>query len=455
MTDIAPTVAPKARILLVEDESVVALDVRYRLGKLGYAVVAVAASGEQALEMAATLSPDLIVMDIMLAGPLDGVEVAARIREHCGTPVVFLTAHSDSATLKRAGATGPYGYIIKPFEDRELQTALEIALYKSRMERRLVENERWMAITLRCLDEGLLTADPAGLVRLANPMAETLLGVVHDQLLGRALDAVYRTTPAVASVPPGRSMACLHCPDGRTLPVEQTLSPILDDQGRRLGSVVVFRDVSQRQRVEQALRESVESLRQTLEETVNALTVTSEKRDPFTAGHQERVSRLAFALAGQMGLSEEERDGVRVAGLVHDIGKIHVPAEILAKPEVLSKMEMGIVKDHSAVGYDILKNIPFPWPVARMVLEHHERMDGSGYPAGLRGDATLLQSHILAVADVVEAMNSHRPYRVAPGLDKALEEIRLHRGTLYDPVVVDACLALFANGTFHFEPVVS
>lgn len=455
MDDSAPETGARPRILVVEDEAVMALDVRHRLGRLGYEVVGVAATGEQSLEMVEELEPDLVVMDIMLAGALDGVEAAARIRERYGTPVVFLTALSDPATLRRAGAAGPYGYVIKPFETRELHTALEVALYKSRMEQRLTENERWMAITLKCLGEGLLSTDPAGLVRFVNPMAETLLGLEAERILGRELDAVYRTSqpdspPSAPDVLSGRSQALLHCADGRNLPVEQTSSPILDSRGRRIGSVVVFRDVSQRQRAEQALRESVESLRLSLSETVNALTVTSEKRDPFTAGHQERVSRLACALAGAVGLSGEEQEGIRVAGLVHDIGKIHVPSEILAKPEILSAMEMGIVRDHCAVGHEILKDIPFPWPVARMVLEHHERLDGSGYPGGLPGGETLFFSRILAVADVVEAMTSHRPYRAAFSLELTLAEIRSGRGSRYDAVVVDACLELFGNGGFRF-----
>uniref|UniRef100_I2Q1P1 Putative domain HDIG-containing protein n=1 Tax=Desulfovibrio sp. U5L TaxID=596152 RepID=I2Q1P1_9BACT len=450
------TVEPvKPRVLVVEDEAVVAMDVRHRLGRLGYDVCGLADTGEQAVDLVGQLAPDLVLMDIMLAGDMDGVDAAARIRDGFGAPVVFLTAHSDTQTLKRAGSVSPYGYIVKPFEDRELNTALEIALYKSRTERQLVENERWMSITLENLGEGVITADPEGRVRFCNPVAANLLGLSAGDMLGRDLDGVYRARQEPGAGEDmdeggGREHARLCRTDGRIIPVEQTRSPILDGQGRRLGMVLVFRDVSRRQQVEKALQESVDRLRRTLEETVNALTVTSEKRDPFTAGHQERVSRLAFALAGELGFSAEEREGVRVAGLVHDIGKIHVPSEILAKPDVLSEMEMGIVRDHSLVGYEILRDIPFPWPVARMVLEHHERQDGSGYPSGLSRDAVLFGSRILAVADVVEAMNSHRPYRASHGLERSLAELADGRGTRYDPDVVDACLLLFRTSSFHF-----
>lgn len=447
--------APAARVLVVEDEVVVAMDIDRRLSRLGYVVCGLADTGEEAVALADRTRPDVVLMDIRLPGRLDGVEAAARIRQSLGAPVVFLSAHSDAQTLRRAGEAGPYGYVGKPFEDRELTTALEIALYKSRMERRVAESERWTAMTLAHLGEGVITVDQQGLVRYANPMAATLVGQAAASLLGRPLESVYRTRDEQGGdgerpEDAFRPNALLCRPDGTTIPVSQRHSTLTDDQGGRLGAVVVFRDISRRRNFEEALRASLDDLRHTLEETVNALTVTSETRDPFTAGHQQRVSKLADALAGRIGLTAHQREGVRLAGLVHDIGKIHVPSEILAKPDVLTETERGIVRDHSQVGHDILKDIPFPWPVARMVLEHHERLDGSGYPKGLRGNAILLEARILAVADVVEAMTSHRPYRVALGIEQALAEIRDGRGRLYDADVADACLWLFEQGGFCF-----
>ncbi|WP_300161876.1 HD domain-containing phosphohydrolase [Solidesulfovibrio sp.] len=442
--------APRPRVLVVEDEAIVVMDVRRRLERLGYEVAGVTDAGEEALRLAGKLAPDLVLLDIMLAGPMDGIAAAVGIREAFAVPVVFLTAHTDPETLRRAGETGPHGYVIKPFEDRELGAALEIALYKSRMERRLAESERWMAMTLAHLDEGVVTAGADGLVRFANPMAERLLGQASGSMLGRELSRVYLTRRDCEEEGGVRRENVMLCrPDGGCLPVEERCSDILDDRGGRLGTVLVLRDVSRRLGVEQALRESVAGLRRALEETVNALTVTSETRDPFTAGHQERVSRLAVAVADALGLEAEAVEGLRVAGLVHDIGKIHVPSEILAKPEALSPIEMGIVREHSQAGYAILRNIPFPWPVARMVLEHHERLDGSGYPQGLCGE-TLVGSRILAVADVVEAMTSHRPYRATCGLEAALAELRLGSGTRYDADVVEACRHVFESGGFRF-----
>jgi PAS domain S-box-containing protein len=192
-------------------------------------------------------------------------------------------------------------------------------------------------------------------------------------------------------------------------------------------------------------KEHVERLRKTLEGTIHALAYTVEARDPYTAGHQRRVADLARAIATEMGLPNDRVEGLYMAAFIHDIGKISVPAEILSKPTRLTKIEFNLIKTHSQSGYDILKDIEFPWPIARMVLEHHERMNGSGYPNGLAGDNILLDSRILAVADVVEAMASHRPYRASLGIEPALEELEKNKGILYDAAVADACLRLFRH----------
>lgn len=188
-----------------------------------------------------------------------------------------------------------------------------------------------------------------------------------------------------------------------------------------------------------------------LEGTIHALATTVEMRDPYTAGHQRRVTELACAIAEEMGLSKDQIKGIHVAGLLHDIGKIAIPAEILTKPTKLTKLEFELITTHSQVSHDILKGIEFAWPVADIVVQHHERMDGSGYPNGLEGDEILREARIIAVADTVEAMASHRPYRPALGIDKALDEISNNKGVKYDPEVVDACLRLFAEGGFEFE----
>jgi putative nucleotidyltransferase with HDIG domain len=187
-----------------------------------------------------------------------------------------------------------------------------------------------------------------------------------------------------------------------------------------------------------------------MESTIEAITTTIETRDPYTTGHQMRVTDLACAMAKIMEVPPTQIEGIRVAGLLHDIGKIAIPTEILSKPGKLNEVEYEMIKTHAKVGYNILKKIEFPWPVARTVLQHHERWNGSGYPHGIRSEDILLEARILAVADVMEAMSSHRPYRPSIGADKALDEISQNRGILYDPAVADACITAFTQAGFRF-----
>ena len=209
------------------------------------------------------------------------------------------------------------------------------------------------------------------------------------------------------------------------------------------GVSVFIKDVTDRKKAERQLRDTLESLRKAFGSIIQVMVSAVETRDPYTAGHQLRSADLAGAIAAEMGLSQEKIDGIRMAGSIHDIGKLSIPAEILSKPTKLTDIEFSLIKEHSQRGYDILKNVESPWPLAEMVYQHHERMDGSGYPRNLKGDDILMEARILAVADVVEAMASHRPYRPALGIEKALEEISENKEILYDPEVVDACLRLF------------
>jgi putative nucleotidyltransferase with HDIG domain len=198
-------------------------------------------------------------------------------------------------------------------------------------------------------------------------------------------------------------------------------------------------------------KKSEERLKKTMDATIDTMSKIIEAKDPYTSDHQHRVCQLAVSLAQELGLSEDKIEGIRIASLIHDIGKIGLPTEILSKPTTLTDIEYSLLKNHSQIGYDILKSIDFSYPIAQIVLQHHERLNGSGYPNNLKGDKILLEARILGVADVVEAMSSHRPYRPALGIDKALEEISQNKGILYDPEVVDACLRLFEEKGFKFE----
>lgn len=186
-------------------------------------------------------------------------------------------------------------------------------------------------------------------------------------------------------------------------------------------------------------------------QTVNSLTYALEMRDPYTSGHQRRVAILASAIAANMGLDEDTVEGIRIAGLLHDIGKIYVPSEFLTKPGTLPEEEYNVIKTHPLRGFEILKEIEFPWPVASFVLQHHEKINGSGYPYSLEGEEIRIESKILCVADVVEAMGTNRPYRISPGVSEALKEIGKYRGIKYEPSVVDSCCDLFRNKNFRWD----
>lgn len=205
-----------------------------------------------------------------------------------------------------------------------------------------------------------------------------------------------------------------------------------------------------RNHLEDLVEERTRELRDNLLDFVTAIGATIEVRDPYTAGHQRRVAHLATAIAKELQLTEDQIVGLKLASVVHDIGKIRVPAEILSKPGRLDELEFNLIKRHPVTGHEILKSINFPWPIAEAVLQHHERLDGSGYPRGLKDEEILHEAKIVAVADVVEAMVSHRPYRAGLGVDAAMEEITSNRGTMYDPLVVDVCLKLFREQGYTF-----
>jgi PAS domain S-box-containing protein len=213
---------------------------------------------------------------------------------------------------------------------------------------------------------------------------------------------------------------------------------------------VIYRDITEQKQAEEQLKRTLDTLRKALNTTIQVMMSAVEARDPYTAGHQLRSANLSRAIATEMGLPQNKTDGIFMAASIHDIGKLSIPAEILSKPGKLTDIEFSLVKEHARKGYEMLKDVDSPWPLAEIVYQHHERMDGSGYPRNLKGGEIPIEARILAVADVVEAMASHRPYRPGLGIDTALEEIERNRGTLYDNNVVDACLRVFREKGFKF-----
>ena len=297
---------------------------------------------------------------------------------------------------------------------------------------------------------------------LFNNAGEELLGQDRKDLLGKNDWDLFPSEQAAHFIAKDREVL-----DGKTGALDILEEPILTSKRderilhthkvRILGAdgkakylLGVSEDITEQMQSQIELKNSLNKLQETIKGTINTIALIVEARDPYTAGHQKRVSDLAAAIAINLHLSEHQVEGIRLAGLIHDLGKIQIPAEILSKPGKISKLEFEIIKTHPQVGYDLLKEINFPWPIAQIVHQHHEKIDGSGYPQGLVGDEIMLEARILAVSDIVEAMSSHRPYRPALGIEKALEEIMQDKGTLLDPDVVDVCVKLFEQG-YHLQ----
>jgi PAS domain S-box-containing protein len=332
---------------------------------------------------------------------------------------------------------------------------------RKQAEEELRESEERYRTILESIEDGYFEVDLAGNFTFFNPSLCRILGYPREEMPGmnnrvfmdaenakkvfRAFNEVY-----VTGIPRrGFEWETIRKDGARTY-IEVSVSLIARPGEKPTGFRGIARDVTERKQTEEKLQRTLESLRKAFGATIQVMVSAVETRDPYTAGHQTRSADLARAIAMEMGLPQEKIDGIRMAGSIHDIGKLSIPAEILSKPTKLSEIEFRLIKEHSQRGYEILKDVESPWPLAQIVYQHHERMDGSGYPRNLKGDEIIMEARILAVSDVVESMASHRPYRAGLGLNVALEEIEKNRGTLYDEAVVDACLRLFREKEYRF-----
>ncbi|RWU03243.1 PAS domain S-box protein [Pseudodesulfovibrio sp. S3] len=304
-------------------------------------------------------------------------------------------------------------------------------------------------------NDAMLSISLDGAIFFANSSASELYGYPTEELLARS---IYDLTPAhlkdeMLQVLKEVKDAChvvrletVRCNrKGHEFPVSDSYSPIVSND-RTTAVSLVSRDISERKESELALSTSHAKLRTILDETVNALSMTLEKRDQYTAGHQQKVACISHAIGLDLGLDQDTLDSIHIAAVLHDIGKICIPMAILSKPSALSVSEAGLVRNHPETGLDIIKDIPFPYPVGDFIHQHHERIDGSGYPEGLKGDAISLGARIIAVADVLEAMGAHRPYRPALGLEAALDELKTYSGIKYDPNVCSALFGIVDQG---------
>lgn len=329
------------------------------------------------------------------------------------------------------------------------------------------EKEEQIRLLLDSTAEAIYGVDLDGNCTFANAACLRILGYDDvSELIGKNMHALIHHTRADGSPYPDtechiyeafRTGVATHADDevmwrndGSCFPVSYWTHAITKND-QITGSVVTFLDITEQLQARDSLKISHAQLKASLEGTISTITKIVDARDPYTAGHQQRVADLASNIAREMGVDEKLIEGIFLGAKIHDIGKINVPAELLSKPTKLTNTEYMLIQSHSKVGYDILKDIEFPWPVAEIAYQHHERMDGSGYPQGLKGEEIILEARIVAVADVVEAMASHRPYRPGLGIDKAMDEIMKNRGNFYDPQVVDACLRLFKEKGYAFS----
>ncbi len=408
----------------------------------------------------ATFKPDLIISDYLLPS-FDGLSALKITQDKSPfTPFIILTGSMNEDTAVECIKAGADDYVIKEHIKRlgpAVLNAMEnkkIELERKQAEEKLKDSEEYLKILFDYAPDAYYISDLKGNFIDGNKAAEKVIGYKREELIGKSLlklkllsladtaKAAKLLVKNLRGQPTGPDEIVLNRKDNSKVIVEISTHPV-KIKGRTL-VLGIARDITERKQAE-------ERLKKTMDATIQTVSKIIEAKDPYTSGHQQRVCQLTVPLAQELGLSQDKVEGIRIASLIHDIGKIGIPTEILSKPTSLTNKEFNLIKVHSQKGYDILKPIDFSYPIAQIVLQHHEKINGSGYPNNLKGDEILLEAKIIGVADVMEAMSSFRPYRPALGIDAALEEITQKKGILYDPEVANACLKLFKEKGFKFK----
>jgi PAS domain S-box-containing protein len=457
------------RVLMLEDTPTDAELAERELRKAGIAFTSLRVDRQDAFVRALDeFHPDIILSDYKLPdfNGMAALEIVER--DHPEVPVVMVTgALSDIEAVELIHA-GAKDYVLKdrlarlaPAVQRAL-SAEQGARARKTAEKALRESEAKFRALVESTSDWIWEINEQGVYTYASPQVYVLLGYRVEDVIGKTpFDLMPPTGAEEARASLSSILAekkhfqllenvFLH-KDGRMVYLETSGAPMFDAMGVFKGYRGIDRDITERKETERERLASAEKLEQTLMQTIEAIAATVEARDPYTAGHQRRVAVLARAIAQEMGLSSNKIRGLYLAATIHDLGKVSIPAELLSKPGKLNKIEFELVKTHPQAGYDIIKDVQLPWPIAQMLLQHHERLDGSGYPHQLKDEEIQHEAKILAVADVVEAMSSNRPYRAGLGLDVALEEIIRNRGVFYDPATVDICVRLFREKKFDFN----
>ena len=495
-----------SHVLIVEDHE----ENRNLLGMLlkanGYRVTATG-DGLEALAAARRDPPDVVISDVLMPN-MDGFALCrAWMQDDALKTIPFIFYSATYVRLEDeqfALAEGAVRYLIKPLEAkaflREVSATLRqwagraapalaaplddltsSALHKSALARKVEDKIEQLEATNRRLQESearfrslaemssdfYWESDAGRRLTLRTSPGRKLGDVPVSARDGQIHERRREVPPYLSPEGPGwaahRAVLDAHQPfrefelsrvddDGTTRFFSISGDPVFDASGAFTGYRGVGTDISDKKRTEKQIQRHLAQIEIAFMSTVQVITKLGEMRDPYTAGHQRRVAEIALAIGTEFGFDARRLEGLRVASYLHDVGKITIPSEILSKPGALSRAELQLVQGHAQASYEVLKNIEFPWPVADIVLQHHERMDGSGYPQGLKGDAILIEARIIAVADVVEAMSLHRPYRTGLGIEAALAEIQRGRGSAYDPAVVDACIKLFRENRYQLSP---
>ncbi len=453
------------RVLIVEDSDYDSELLIRALKRGGYTPeyerVETAAAMNAALE---SQTWDLVICDYVM--PDFSGHDALKLLQSKGVdlPFIIVSGIIGEDVAAESMIEGAHDYISKdrllrlfPAIKRELREVV-VRRERRQAEKALEESEIRLRQITDNMSDMISLVDARGVFQYVSPSHKNVLGYEPEFLIGKSIlelshlyhpDDVGRVFAEVDLHAIGLPVEYrFRHSDGHFLWLESVGNLLYDENCSIKGSVFSTRDITERKSTEQALQESYARLEKTLEQTVTSLSSIAEIRDPYTAGHQVRVANLAGEIASELGMSMKKMHAVKTAALIHDIGKIVIPAEILIKPRALNDLEWSFIRAHPQVGYDILKTIEFTEPIAEIVLQHHERLNGSGYPRGLTEKSILIEAMILAVADVLETMASHRPYRPAFPLEEALDEISKNRGILYSPEVVEACLRLFLEKGF-------
>ena len=484
-------------VLIVEDHEENRNLLKMLLEANAYRVTATG-DGLEALAAARRDPPDVIVSDVLMPN-MDGFALCrAWMHDEALKTIPFIFYSATYVRIEDeqfALAQGAVRYLIKPLEAdaflRELRATLQQwaghvapapaqplddltanALHKSALARKVEDKIAQLEATNRRLQESearfrslaemssdfYWESDAGRRLTLRTSPGGKLKARLPSEPGGAAGERRREVPPYLSPDGPGwdahRAVLDAHQPfrefellrrdsDGSTRCFSISGDPVFDASGAFMGYRGVGTDITDKKRTAEQIQHNLAQIKIAFMSTVKVVTALGEMRDPYTAGHQRRVAEIAVAIGAELDLDEQQLEGLRVAGFLHDIGKIRVPSEILSKPGKLSPAELQLVQVHPQASYDVLKDVEFPWPIAEIALQHHERMDGGGYPQGLKGDAIRMEARIIAVADVVEAMSLHRPYRDGLGIEAALDEIQRGRGSVYDSAVVDACVRLF------------